>query len=334
MQKFVNEVEDLVNESIDGFIKCHNHVIVATSCSRTLKYIGAALENKVGIAIGGGFGHAPAFMGYLGKNAVDTVAIGNIFEPPSVQSFFIAIQEANRGTGVLCVVGNYEGDIANANKAIAQAGDAGIVAKLLVVDDDLGSEEPDNRRGNTGEVLVWKVLGAAASKGYSLENLEQLGLKAVSAIRSIGVGLASCIIPTEGRPNYLIERGTMEIGVSHHGLFSQTTCKLRSANDTAQIMLNLLMDDMHIQSKQEVCVMVSGLGNTMSSELNILYRQIHTLLEDAGVLITDRYVGDFFTSLDMMGATLSIMKLDDELKEMLHVPAYFVSVNHFSCLGE
>lgn len=333
MQKFVNDVHEMISESICGFVKCYGDSVVAIDHPRVLKYKHAPQSNKVSLVIGGGFGHAPAFMGYLGKDAVDAVAIGDVFAPPSADSFLAAFRAVQCEMGILCVVGNYIGDIGFAKEAIEQAKMENIRVELLIVDDDVAFDAEQSRRGMTGEVLVWKTLGSAAARGYSLEQLLGLGLRAVSQTRSIGVGLASCIMPLVGRPNYLIERGTMEIGVSHHGLFSQATCKLKTANATAEIMLNNILENLDIKSGDSVCVMVSGLGNTMSSELNILYNHIHTVLTEAGIEITRSFVGDFFTSLDMMGATLTIMRLDEELKQHLRTPAYFVGLNHFVLPG-
>ncbi len=330
MQKFVNDAKNMVDESIQGFFKCYCDRISPTACSRTLKYAKAPVPGKVGVVIGGGFGHAPAFMGYLGKGAVDAVAIGNIFEPPSVESFYTAFKESDSGNGVICLIGNYPKDIVNVKKAIESAEKEGIKIQLLIANDDVATSDKSERRGMTGEVLLWKIVGSAADQGYSLKQLAEVGQKTIERVRSIGVGLASCIIPEVGRPNYLIEMGTMEIGVGHHGLFSRDTCKLRTADETADIMLDDIISDMPLNPDDSVCVMVSGLGNTMMSELNILYSRVHDQLKKRGVHIHRSFTGDFFTSLDMMGATLTILKLDDELKKLLDIPAYSVSLNHFA----
>ncbi len=329
MQKFVNDPDTFVDDSIIGFVKCYPDVVAHTACSRTLKYIAAPVAGKVGLVAGGGWGHDPAFMGYLGKNMLDAVAIGETFTPPTIESFYEAFRSADAGLGVLCLCGNYAKDIANATVAIKQAAEEKIDVRMVVINDDVAFPDISERRGMTGEVFLWKVAGAAAANGYDLNRMESVAKRAVSDIRSIGVGLASCIIPETGRPNYLIENGTMEIGVGHHGLFSKDTCKLRSANASADIMLSEILNDMPLDATSRVAVMISGLGNTMLSELNILFGRVYDVLTAKGVCISRSMVGNYFTSLDMMGATLTIMRLDDETLQLLNYPGYAVSFSHF-----
>ena len=270
-------------------------------------------------------------MGYLGKNMLDAVAIGETFTPPTVESFYEAFRAASAGRGVLCLCGNYPKDLANVTVAIKQAAAEQIEVRLVVANDDVAYPDPSVRRGMTGEVLLWKVAGAAVAMGYDLDRLEALSRRVVGNIRSIGVGLASCIIPETGRPNYLIENGTMEIGVGHHGLSSKDTCKLRTANATADIMLDEILRDMPLDAGSRVAVMISGLGNTMLSELNILFSRVYDVLTAKGVRISRSTVGNYFTSLDMMGATLTMMRLDDETLTLLQYPGYAVSFSPF-CL--
>ena len=329
MQKFVNNSETFVDESIVGFVKCYPDVVAHTACSRTLKYAAAPVSGKVGVVAGGGWGHDPAFMGYLGKNMLDAVAIGETFTPPSVESFYEAFRSADAGRGVVCLCGNYPKDLANVAIAMEQAAAERIDVRLVVANDDVAYPDPSIRRGMTGEVFLWKAAGAAAAMGYGLDQLEAVSRRMVADIRSIGVGLASCIIPETGRPNYLIENGTMEIGVGHHGLSSKDTCKLRTANATVDIMLNEILKDMPLDVASRVAVMISGLGNTMLSDLNILFSRVYDVLTAKGVRICRSMVGNFFTSLDMMGATLTIMRLDDETLKLLNYPGYAVAFNPF-----
>lgn len=330
MQKLFNDPACMVDESIVGFVKCHSKFVSHTDCARTLKYTGAPVEGKVGIVTGGGSGHDPAFMGYIGKNMLDAVAIGNIFTPPSAESFYTAFKAADSGKGVACLFGNYPADIASVEIAIKRAQEEGIEVKMVIANDDVATPDPETRRGNTGEVLLWKMGGAAAALGYDLDGVVSVSKKALSRMRSIGIGLASCIIPEVGRPNYLIEMGTMEIGVGHHGFSSKDTCKLKSANATADIMISEILKDMPLGSGDNVAVMVSGLGNTMLSEMNILYSRVYDVLKEQAIDIHHAFIGNYFTSLDMMGVTLTIMHLDDELKKLLDLPAHSVALSHFA----
>lgn len=329
MQKIYNQKEKMVDESIEGFVKCYNRFVSFAGNTRALRYTKAPINGKVGIATGGGYGHDPAFMGYLGENMLDAVAIGDVFQPPSVDSFYAAFEAADSGKGVVCLYGNYPADIKNANEAIALAAKKGITVKSIIANDDVAASDPMMRIGSTGEVILWKIGGAAASLGYNLYETAAVAQKALDRTRSIGIGIASCIIPEEGRPNYLIETGTMEIGIGHHGQSSRDTCKLKSAEATADLMLNEILKDLPINSGDKVVVMISGLGNTMLSEMNILYSRIHDLLSMENIKIHKTLMGNFFTSLDMMGVTLTILNLDEELTRLFDLPAYPVSLKCF-----
>ncbi len=330
MQKLYNNPASMVDESVAGFVKCYHNQIAHIGCARALKYKAAPVSGKVGIVSGGGSGHDPAFMGYLGKNMLDTVAIGDIFSPPSVESFYTAFKEADAGKGVVCLFGNYPKDIANVREAIEMAKKDGIRVETVVANEDVADSDPNSRRGMTGEVLLWKIGGAAAALGYSLDQVVDVSNKALSRMRSIGIGLSSCIIPEVGRPNYIIELGTMEIGVGHHGFSSMDTCKLKTANATADIMVDEILKDMPVDAGSHVAVMISGLGNTMLSEMNILYSRVYDVLTERKIGIHQSYIGNYFTSLDMMGVTLTVMSLDDELTRLLDLPAYPVALNDFA----
>ena len=330
MQKLYNDPARMVDESIVGFVKCYQDQVAHTGCARALKYKSAPVAGKVGIVSGGGSGHDPAFMGYIGKNMLDAVAIGDIFTPPSVESFYTAFKEADAGRGVVCLFGNYVKDIANVRAAIELAQKDGITVKMVIANEDVANSDIKSRRGMTGEVLLWKISGAAASLGYSLDEVAAVSNKALKHMRSIGIGLASCIIPEVGRPNYVIELGTMEIGVGHHGFSSMDTCKLKSADATADIMVSEILKDMPLAGGERVAIMISGLGNTMLSEMNILFSRVHDILAEKKIGIHHSFIGNFFTSLDMMGVTLTMMSLDDELTRLLDIPAYPVALNDFA----
>lgn len=329
MQKFANNPGDMVDDSIKGFVKCYSDIVTFTESNRVLKHCDAPVAGKVGIVTGGGSGHDPALIGYIGRNMVDTVAAGDIFTTPTVNDCYIALKNADAGKGVACLFGNYKNDIVNFQKAIKLAEKEGITVKTVIANDDVAIPEKKNRRGIAGEILMWKVGGAAASLGYDLDRVIKVSKKAINATRSIGVGLSSCIIPKVGRPNYLIESGTMEIGIGHHGTSSLDTCKLKSADATVDIMMDAILGDMPYEPGEEAAVMISGMGNTMLMELHILYNRVYDILENCGVKIYHSYVGNYFTSLDMMGVNLTLMKMDDELKKMLDVPVYTAAFNHF-----
>ncbi len=330
MQKLINDPANMVDESIAGFAKCFRDSVAYTAHSRTLKYRLAPVAGKVGVVSGGGFGHYPAFVGYIGKDMLDAVAIGDVFSPPSAQAFYTAFKEADAGEGVVCIYGNYPKDIEQAEEGIALAAKDGITVKPVIVNEDVASGDAKTRRGMTGEVLIWKVGSAAAALGYDIEQVVNVSQRALKRTRSIGIGIASCIIPEVGQPNYVIEPGTMEIGVGHHGFSSLDTCKLKTANAAADIMLDQIIKDMPLNSGNAVAVMLSGFGNTMPSELHILYSRLHDKLSESEISMHRSFVGNYFTSLDMMGVTLTIMKLDAELTKLLDWPAYPVAFSDFA----
>lgn len=321
MQKFANNPADMIFEGVDGFVKCYPEMISPTDNGNVFKYSQAPVKGKVGLISGGGAGHDPAFIGYIGKNMLDAVAVGGIFIPPTPEEFYYAMKTVDSGCGVACLYGNYMRDRDNVALAIEMARRDGIVVKTVIANDDIAVADRAKRRGLAGEVLMWKIGGAAAALGYDLDGVIAVTQKAIDSTRSMGVGLSSCIIPMVGRPNYIIEQGTMEIGIGHHGDPSLDTSKLKPADEILDRMLNAILEDMPLKSGDEVAVLISGLGNTMLMEQYILFRRAFANLSGMGVKIGWSNVGNFFTSLDMMGATVTLMKLDGELKKLLCTPA-------------
>ena len=201
MQKFVNDQNNMVDESIIGFVKCYPDIVAHTDCPRTLKYLNAPVAGKVGVVSGGGWGHEPAFMGYTSAKTCWTPSpSANTFTPPSVESFCAAFRAADAGKGVVCLYGNYPKDIINAEKAVEIVAAEGIRVVSIISNDDIATNDPSTRRGTTGEVFLWKIGGAAAALGYDQEAVASVSMRALENTRSIGVGIASCIIPEVGRP--------------------------------------------------------------------------------------------------------------------------------------
>ena len=281
---------------------------------------------------GGGSGHKPAFVGYIGRNMVDAVAVGELFSSPPAQMFYDAIREADAGAGVAILYGNYAGDNMNVAMAIEQAEDDGILVGKVVANDDVPSapsSDRSRRRGVAGEILMWKVGGAKAAMGGSLEEVLAVAQKAIDNTRSMGVGLSPCILPEVGHPNFTIEPGTMEIGIGHHGEPGIEVAPLESAEQIARRMCDVILPDLPFKSGDEVVVLVSGLGSTPLMEQYILYGEVEKILESKGIKVHKSLVGNYFTSLEMAGATLSVMRLDDELKECFDYEADAVSFKQF-----
>lgn len=332
MQRFVNDPDLVVEDMLRGFVKAHPDLVVATDNPRVLTYKNAPVPGKVGVVTGGGSGHKPAFVGYIGRNMVDAVAVGEVFSSPSAKAFYDAFKAADSGQGVACLYGNYAGDNMNVKMAIRMAAKDGIEVRTVVANDDVPSapkDELDKRRGVAGEVLMWKVGGAKAAQGGSLDEVIAVAQKAIDNTRSIGVGLTPCTIPAVGHPNFSIEPGKMELGIGHHGEPGIEVTDLKPADEVAQTMVEVVLPDLPFTSGDEVVVLVSGLGATPVMELYILFDKVAALLEEKGISVYRPYVGNYFTSLEMMGATLTMMKLDDELKSLIDMDAASMGLTQF-----
>ncbi|HBD92514.1 MAG: dihydroxyacetone kinase [Rhodobacteraceae bacterium GWE1_64_9] len=323
MQRFINNPDDLVDETVAGFVKAHRDLVrLDAENPRVVIARNAPQPGRVGIVTGGGSGHEPAFIGYAGRNMVDAVAVGELFSSPTAKSFADAIRAVDSGAGVAVLYGNYAGDNMNVKMAARMVAKQGIEVATVVANDDVCSapaEERAKRRGVAGEIFMWKIGGAKAATGASLAEVQAAAQKAIDACRSVGVGLGPCTLPGVGHPNFQIEPGTMEVGIGHHGEPGTRIEALKTANEVADDMLRIVMDDHALPAGSEVAVLVSGLGATPVNELYVLYDRIETGLAGMGMTVHKALVGNYFTSLEMVGATLTVMALDAELKALLDV---------------
>jgi len=332
MQKFINDPSMVVDEMLTAYVLAHADLVTVTENERVIKYKNAPIEGKVGIVTGGGSGHKPAFIGYVGRNMVDAVACGELFSSPPAQMFYDAALAANSGNGIAILYGNYAGDNMNVAMAIEQLEEDSIVVKKVVANDDVPSApkgEESRRRGVAGEILMWKVGGAKAAMGGSLDEVIDAAQKAIDNTRSMGIGLSPCTIPEVGHPNFTIPEGKMEIGIGHHGEPGIEVVDLESAAQVAKRMCDIIIPDLPFESGDEVVVLISGLGSTPIMELYILYNDVQKILKEKGITIYVSYIGNYFTSLEMGGATLTLMKLDDELKTCMDYECDSVGMRQF-----
>lgn len=323
MNRIFNDPDLVVEDMLRGYFRVHADLVAPVENPRVVKRLNAPIAGKVGVVTGGGSGHEPAFLGYVGENLVDAVAVGEIFSSPTARSFLDAMKSANGGRGVACLYGNYAGDNMNVKLAIRMAEKEGIEVRTVVANDDVPSArntERANRRGVAGEILMWKVGGAKAAMGGSLDEVIAAAQKAIDSTRSIGIGLSPCTIPAVGKPNFEIKDGEMEVGIGHHGEPGMQVMKTSSANQMADLMLDTVLPDLPFEAGQEVAVLLSGLGATPIMELYILYARVAEILASRKIAVGCNFVGNLFTSLDMMGITLTVMRLDDELKACLAYP--------------
>lgn len=324
MQRLINDPDMLVEDMLPGYLATYRQLVHASDKSPRAVVSNFARDTpRVDIVTGGGSGHWPAFIGYCGKNMVDAVAVGEIFSSPTAKAFECCIEEADQGRGVAVLYGNYAGDVMNVKMATRAAAKAGIEVATVVARDDVASakrDEADKRRGIAGEILMWKCGGAKAAMGASLEEVVACARKAIDNTRSIGIGLAPCTLPSFGKPNFTIEPGTMEVGIGHHGEPGIRVEPLKDARGVADEMLEAVCNDMPFGVGDEVVVLISGLGATPVMEQLIVASRVFDGIKCRGMHVYRSYVGNYFTSLEMAGVTLTLMRLDDELKQCIDMP--------------
>ncbi len=325
MRKLINDPNDFVDEVLDGILAAHpDQLRSASPDNRALVRADSPAEGRVGIVTGGGSGHLPVFLGYVGRGLCSGVAVGNVFSSPSPDQVLAATKASSGGAGVLYLYGNYGGDVFNFDLAADMADAEDIETRTVLVTDDVASAPPeraDERRGIAGLFLAYKCAGAAAERGDGLDQVEAAARKAVAATRTMGVGLSPTILPAAGKPTFELDDGEMEIGIGIHGEPGIHRGPLETADEVAERLLSAISADLALTSGDRVAVLVNGLGATPLEELYVIYRHLAKDLAAKGVTIHRKYVGEYATSLEMAGASITIMRLDDELVELVDAPA-------------
>jgi phosphoenolpyruvate---glycerone phosphotransferase subunit DhaK len=325
MKKIINDPFAVVDEMLEGIVLAHpDELRLVGEDKRAIVRADAPVPGKVGIATGGGSGHLPVFMGYVGKGLVDGASIGNVFSSPTVDQMLETTRAVSSGAGVLYLFGNYSGDVMNFGMAAEMADMEDVKVETVLAADDVASApkgQESRRRGVAGIFFLYKLAGAKAEQLAPLAEVKRIAEKAVANTRSMGVALTSCTVPAAGRPTFTIGDDEMEIGMGIHGEPGVRRGKLEPADQIAETLLNTILADMPLESGAEVSVLVNGLGATPQEELYIVYRKVHQLLAARGVRIHRPYVGEYATSMEMAGCSVSLLKLDDELKALLDAPA-------------
>lgn len=322
MKKLINKPEDFVKETMEGIIAAYgDKVKLMDGDYRVLLSNYEAREGKVGIVTAGGSGHLPVFLGYVGQGLLDGCAVGNVFASPAAAKMADMIRACDNGNGVLVLFGNYGGDKMNFELACETVDlEDDIRTEMVLVKDDVASaprEEAERRRGVAGMVYAFKIAGARAENGGALEEVAAAARHALENIRTMGAALSSCTVPQVGKPTFSIGEDEIEIGMGIHGEPGIEVRKMMTADETAEILVGKIIQDMPLSRGDEVSVMVNGLGATPLEEQLIVYRKVHELLTGMGVSIYMPHIGEYATSLEMAGLSLSIMKLDKELKALL-----------------
>jgi dihydroxyacetone kinase/dihydroxyacetone kinase-like protein len=325
MKKILNKPERFVDEMVEGILLAHpDEVKTPGDDLRIMVRADAPVAGKVGIVTGGGSGHLPLFKGYVGKGLCDGVAIGNVFSSPSSQQCFEAVAAVNGGAGVLLLYGNYGGDVLNFDLATDLAELEDIAIRTVLGRDDVASqpkERKSDRRGVAGIFFAYKAAGAAAERGDNLEEVAAVAEDVVEHTATMGIGLSPTILPTTGSASFDLPDGEMEIGIGIHGEPGIHRGELDTADAIADRIVTALVDDLELKSGDRVAALVNGLGATPLEELYILYRRTHQVLSGLGIEIAKSYVGEYATSLEMAGASISLLALDDERLALLNAPA-------------
>ncbi|WDV44983.1 dihydroxyacetone kinase subunit DhaK [Clostridiaceae bacterium M8S5] len=329
MKKIINCPENVVNDMIEGIVKAHPEYIKRLEGFDVLVRAKKPCDSKVALVSGGGSGHEPAHGGFVGEGMLDGAVAGEVFTSPTPDQVFEAVKAVDNGKGVLLIIKNYTGDVMNFQMAGELAEAEGIKVDSVVINDDVALENSTwttGRRGIAGTVFVHKIAGAAAEKGMELEEVKRIATKVNDNVRSMGMSLSPCTVPAAGKPGFTLEEDEMEVGLGIHGEPGTHKEKVKTADKITKDLMDKIFDDIEIKSEDEVAVLVNGLGGTPLMELYIVNNEVQKILEEKGVKSYKTVVGNFMTSLEMTGFSITILKLDDELKELLDykadTPAY------------
>jgi len=324
MKKFINDPNKVVDEALEGYVAAYPDIVKVLQDARVLIRKKDPDFAKVGVITGGGSGHKPAFLGYVGEGLCDAAAIGEIFAAPPADWIYKGIKKINMGKGVICLYGNFSGDIMNFRMAKTLAEVDGIEVDEVIAKDDIASspkENMGNRRAVAGEVIMWKVGGAAAAEGMSLQQIKEVTSRAVFSTRSFGVGTYPCIIPATGKPSFKLEEDEMEIGIGHHGEPGIKKEKIKTADETTTMLMDAILEDLPFQSGDKVCVLINGLGATPFQEMYIVNKKVSEILEKYKIKKLITYVGEYFTSLEMAGFSITLTKVDDDIARLIQAKA-------------
>ncbi len=328
MKKIINKPENFINEVLEGIYTANKNYVTYAANDLHCLITANKIQGKVGLATGGGSGHLPLFLGYVGLGMLDGCSVGDVFQSPSAEQMLEVTKAIDSGAGVLYIYGNYNGDIFNFDMAAEMADfEENIRVESVVAGEDVASPGPaspgekNTRRGVAGIFFVYKCAGAAASEMMNLEDVKRVAEKACANVRTMGVALSPCIVPRVGKPGFEIADDEMEIGMGIHGETGIRRGKILPADEIVEEMMQPILKDIPYVSGDEVAVLVNGLGATPLEEQYVVVRKISRLLDEKGIHVYKYFVGEYATSLEMAGLSISLLKLDDELKRLVDAPA-------------
>ena len=323
MKKLINEVDNIVNEMLDGMVAAYPQYVRRLEGLEVLVRAGGS-EGKVALISGGGSGHEPAHGGYVGKGMLDGAVAGAVFTSPTPDQVYEAIKAANGGKGVLLVIKNYTGDVMNFEMAADMAADEGIEVEKVVVADDVAVENSTwttGRRGIAGTIFVHKIAGACAEAGGNLQEVKRIAEKVIANVRSMGMAVDACTVPAVGKPSFELAENEIEIGIGIHGEPGVNREEISPVNGIVDKLLGKILAEGIYNAGDEVAVMVNGMGGTPLMELFVANKHVADVLAAKGIKIAKTLVGNYMTSLDMEGFSITLLKVDEELKALLNAPA-------------
>lgn len=337
MKKIINAPENFIPEMLEGIYAAHPEELECVDGDLHCLVSKRKHPDKVGIATGGGSGHLPLFLGYVGEGMLDGCAIGDVFQSPGAEQMLSVTRAINQGAGVLYIYGNYNGDIFNFDMAAEMADmEEDIRVESVVAGEDVasaapsGENESNKRRGVAGIFFVYKCAGAAAADGLSLDEVKRVAEKACANVRTMGVALTSCTVPRVGHPSFEIAEDEMEIGMGIHGEPGIRRGKLMGADAIVDEMMAPILNDLPYCSGDEVAVLINGLGATPLEEQYVMFRRVKQLLDERDIRVFHTYVGEYATSMEMAGASISLLRVDAELKKYLSAAANTPFFKQFS----
>ncbi|MDD9206524.1 dihydroxyacetone kinase subunit DhaK [Georgenia sp. 10Sc9-8] len=323
MKKLINDPHDVVLESVTGFGRAHGDLVRVSTDPLYVVRADAPVRGKVGLVSGGGSGHEPLHAGFVGRGMLDAAVPGAMFTSPTPEPVQAATAAVDGGAGVLHIVKNYTGDVLNFETAAELAEAEDITVRSVIVNDDVAVEDSlytAGRRGVAGTVLVEKIAGAAAERGDDLDTVTAVAEQVVANVRSMGVALTACTVPHGGRPSFDLGEDEVEIGIGIHGEPGRRRVPMAPADDITDLLLDPVLEDLALSRGEEVLLLVNGMGGTPMSELYVVYGHARRRLEDLGVSVTRSLVGNYTTSLEMQGASVTVLRLDGTLTELWDAP--------------
>jgi len=325
VKKLINRPEDVIRETLEGMALAHADLLRVNPEQQLIVRKDAPISGKVGIVSGGGSGHEPLHGGFVGKGMLDAACPGAVFTSPVPDQMLAAAKAVNSGAGVLYIVKNYTGDVMNFELAAELAEAEGIDVRSVIINDDVAVEDSTftaGRRGVGGTVLAEKITGALAERKASLDEIAAICQKVNENVRSMGMALTPCMVPAAGQPSFELGENEMEIGIGIHGEPGRRRVPLASADEIAEMLVTPIVEDLPFRKDDRVLAFVNGMGGTPLMELYIMFRAVHRLLAERGITVVRSLVGNYITSLEMAGTSVSLLRLDDQMIDLWDAPVH------------